>query len=127
MKKSLGIVILIIAVIIILSFGVYEIIKGKQQHIENMPVVNQEYNDLNEYKNIDENEKEEENEEFVKYTFYELRVKYNLTEQEINEVLRISRDYFQNKSYEIYVKGDKFEYQNSTIVVKDNELMIAIK
>ena len=38
----------------------------------------------------------EENEGFVKYTFYELRVKYNLNEQEVNQVLKISKDYFQN-------------------------------
>ena len=54
--------------------------------------------------------KEEENEGFVKYTFYELRVKYNLTEQEANEVLKISKDYFQNKGYKVYFTGETFEY-----------------
>lgn len=71
--------------------------------------------------------KEQENAEFVKYTFYELRVKYNLTEQEANEVLRVSKDYFQNKGYKVYFTGDRFEYQNANRMVQDNELMVAIK
>lgn len=71
--------------------------------------------------------KEEENEQFVKYTFYELRVKYNLTEREANEVLKISKDYFQNKGYKVYFTGERFEYQNANRMVQDNELMIAIK
>ncbi len=71
--------------------------------------------------------KEEQNEQFVKYTFYELRVKYNLTEQEANEVLKISKDYFQNKGYKVYFTEERFEYQNANRMVQDNELMIAIK
>ncbi len=71
--------------------------------------------------------KEEENEEFVKYTFYELRVKYNLTEQEVNQVLKISKDYFENKGYKVYFTGARFEYQNASRMVQDNELMIAIR
>lgn len=71
--------------------------------------------------------KEEENEEFVKYTFYELRVKYNLTEQEVNQVLKISKDYFENKGYKVYFTGARFVYQNANRMVQDNELMIAIK
>lgn len=71
--------------------------------------------------------KEQENAEFVKYTFYELRVKYNLTEQETNEVLRVSKDYFQNKGYKVYFTGDRFEYQNANRMVQDNELMVAMK
>ena len=69
----------------------------------------------------------EENEGFVKYTFYELRVKYNLNEQEVNQVLKISKDYFQNKGYKVYFTGEIFEYQNANRMVQDNELMIAIR
>ena len=31
------------------------------------------------------NEKVNENENFIRYTFYELRIKYNLTEKEVDE------------------------------------------
>ncbi len=71
--------------------------------------------------------KEEENEGFVKYTFYELRIKYNLNEQEVNQVLKISKDYFENKGYKVFFTGETFEYQNTNMMVQDNELMIAIR
>lgn len=41
--------------------------------------------------------KEKENEDYIRYSYYELKVKDNLSEGEIDEVLRISRDYFETK------------------------------
>ena len=46
MKKILVIVILIITILIISVFGIYEIVKNKQQNIENIPVANQEHNEI---------------------------------------------------------------------------------
>lgn len=71
--------------------------------------------------------KEQENENYIRYSFYELKVKNNLTEKEIDEVLRISRDYFENKGYKVYFTNATFEYQNARRKVESNELMIAIK
>ena len=69
----------------------------------------------------------EENEGFVRYTFFELRVKYNLSEKETEEFLQINKNYFNNKNYKIYLTGENFEYQNMMRKVQDNELLIAIK
>lgn len=71
--------------------------------------------------------KENENENYIRYSYYELKVKYNLNEKEIDEVLRISRDYFENKGYKVYFTNAEFEYQNTRRKVESNELMIAIK
>ena len=71
--------------------------------------------------------KVKENNNFIQYTFYELRVKNNLSENEVDEFLRINKDYFENKGYNVYFTGAKFEYNNAKITVQDNELMIAIK
>ena len=51
--------------------------------------------------------KEKENEDYIRYSYYELKVKNNLTEEEIDEVLKISRNYFENKGYnvECIIKG----------------------
>lgn len=35
--------------------------------------------------------KEKENEDYIRYSYYELKVKDNLSEEEIDEVLRISK------------------------------------
>lgn len=71
--------------------------------------------------------KVDENSEFIRYTFYELRVKNDLSEEDIEEFLDINKDYFENKGYKVYFTGDTYEYNNENKVVEQNELMIAIK
>lgn len=72
-------------------------------------------------------EKEKENSNYIRYSFYELRVKNNLSEKEIDEFLRINKDYFENKGYKVYFTGAKFVYNDANMTVQSNELMIAIK
>ena len=48
-------------------------------------------------------------------------------EKENDEVLRISRDYFENKGYKVYFTNAEFEYQNAKRKVEINEYMIAFK
>ena len=71
--------------------------------------------------------KELENSEYIRYTFYELRVKYNRSEKEVDEILEINKNYFENKGYNVYFTGARFVYQNANRLVQPNELMIAIK
>ncbi len=73
------------------------------------------------------NLKEKENENYIRYSYYELKIKNNLNEKEIDEVLRVSRDYFENNGYKVYFTNAEFEYQNIRRKVEVNELMIAIK
>ena len=49
----------------------------------------------------DINKKIAENEEFVRYTFFELKVRHNLSEDEIDEVLRLARNKFENLGYRV--------------------------
>ena len=71
--------------------------------------------------------KEKEKEKYIRYSYYELKVKNNLSEKEIDEILRISRDYFENKGYKVYFTNAEFEYQNAKRKVEINEYMIAFK
>ena len=71
--------------------------------------------------------KVEENSEFIRYTFYELKVKNNLSEEDIEEFLDINKDYFENKGYKVYFTGDTYNYNNEERKVEQNELMIVIK
>lgn len=48
-------------------------------------------------KYIDKKLKESKDENYIRYTFYELRIKNNLTEEEIDRFLEINKDYFENK------------------------------
>lgn len=69
----------------------------------------------------------EENENYIRYTFYELRIKNNLSEEDLEVFLKINKDYFENKGYNVYFTGTKFTYENANRMVQPNELMIAIK
>lgn len=68
-----------------------------------------------------------ENPNYIIYTFYELRVKYNLSEANTDRFLFLIRIKLENEGYNVYFTGAKFEYNNARMIVQDNEMMIAIK
>ena len=72
-------------------------------------------------------EKMNENDDFLKYTFYELRVKYNLSEQETYRFLELIRMKLLNENYQVYFTDAKFEYKEQKITVGNNELIVAVK
>lgn len=72
-------------------------------------------------------EKLDENEEILTFTFYELRVKNNLSEYDVNRLLELAKIRLENIGYNIYFTGMEFTYKNVIRAVNDNELMIAIK
>lgn len=71
--------------------------------------------------------KEQENSEFIRYSYYELKIKNNLTDEEIDRFLKINRDYFENHNYKVYFTGARYEYKGAFQNVQANELMIAFK
>lgn len=73
------------------------------------------------------NYKMSQNENEIRYTFYELRVKNNLSEEDIDEFLRLNKIRLENLGYKVYFTGAKFVYKNSNRTVQTNEYMIAIK
>lgn len=72
-------------------------------------------------------ENESQNKNYIEYSYYELKIKANLSEKQIDEVLRVSRDYFENHNYKVYFTGARYEYKGAFQNVQANELMIAIK
>lgn len=68
-----------------------------------------------------------ENEEYVRITFYDLRVKNNLTIEEVENFIELERNKFENMGYKVYITDDKYEYKQAKMTVQLNEIMIAIK
>lgn len=64
---------------------------------------------------------------FIRYTFYELRVKINLTEEELYHFLRLIKIKLENLGYKVYFTGDKYIFNETNKQVEENELLIAIK
>ena len=74
---------------------------------------------INSKMNINQNE--------IIFTFYELRVKHNLTEEQTDEFLALCKTRLENLDYRVFFTGAKFTYQNANRTVQDNEFMIAIR
>ena len=68
-----------------------------------------------------------ENEKFIKYTFFELRVKENLSEEEMYYFISLANTRLKNLGYSTYRTGQKYFYNYKEQYVKENELLIAIK
>ena len=67
------------------------------------------------------------NENFIRFTYYELRVKNNLSEKDTDEFIKLSRTYLENKGYEVYIGNARYSYNNANQNVQPNELLIAFK
>ena len=63
----------------------------------------------------------------IVYTYYELKIKNNLNDDEIQRFLEINKDYFENNGYNVYFTGAKYSYNGANTIVQDNELMIVIR
>ncbi len=69
----------------------------------------------------------EQNSKRLIFTFYELRIKMDLTEPTVEKFLRLSETRLINLGYHTYRPGDVYEYQGKKQEVKDNELLVAVK
>lgn len=68
-----------------------------------------------------------ENEKFIEFSYYDLKIKFNLTEDEIQEFLRMAKNDLEINDYDVYFTGAKYRYKNMTKMVESNKFMIAIK
>ncbi len=65
--------------------------------------------------------------QMVRYTYYELTVRLNLSEKGLDRFLRCSRIILEELDYKVYLTGERFRYKNANRIVEINEHMIAIK
>ncbi len=73
------------------------------------------------------NEKLNENDEYVRFTYYELKVKHNLNEVDIKMFLELAKNKFENMGYNVYFINDQYSYNGEIKTVEQNEFMVAIK
>ena len=67
------------------------------------------------------------NPNYIRYSFYELRVKYNLSEEDTAVFLNLSTIRLQNIGYRVYYTNQEYEYKGEKRIVTSNELLVAIK
>ena len=73
------------------------------------------------------NRKMDTNDEYIVFTFYELRVKANLSQEDTLLFLQLVAQKLLNLGYYVYKEKQEYEYYGEKRVVKPNELLIAFK
>ncbi len=68
-----------------------------------------------------------ENEDYIVCTFYDLRIRNNLSEGEVDRFLELAKIRLENMNYNVFFTTAKYTYQNVEKTVQDNEYMVAIK
>lgn len=104
----------------VVFFKIYDIMRTREgEHMEN----NINLNIIEDYLMS----KITENERILRCTFYEIRVRLNISENDEAEFLKFARIRLENLGYRVYFTGAKFTYENVNRTVQSNELIIAIK
>lgn len=73
------------------------------------------------------NRKINENENIIIFTFYELRIKCNLSKQDTEKFLELAKNKLEQNNYKTYLPGEMYIFNNRNNTVKENQLLIAVK
>jgi len=65
--------------------------------------------------------------DFIRCTFYEIRVKLGINENEVNDFLALAKNKLENNGYDVFFTGAIFKFKGIQKKVEDNEMIIAIK
>lgn len=68
-----------------------------------------------------------ENVRYIRYSYFELRVKLNLSEEEAQTFVKLAKNKLENLNYKVYLKGERFVFEEANRIVEENEYLIAIK
>ena len=68
-----------------------------------------------------------EDENYLRFSFYEVRVKGKVEESEEKRFLELAKTKLNNMGYNVYLENDEFIYNDANMRVQPNELLIAIK
>lgn len=67
------------------------------------------------------------NDKIITVTFYELRIKEDLSKEDTFIFLQMSKQRLTNLGYKIYETGQRYVFEGKEKVVRSNVLFIAIK
>lgn len=67
-----------------------------------------------------------QNREIVKFSFYEVRMKLNLSEEDSITFLSLISQKLMNTGYLVYKTGEKYTFKGKIFKIQENELLVAI-
>ena len=69
----------------------------------------------------------DENENYIICEFFDLRIRNDLSEHEVDRFLELAKIRLENLNYQVYFTGAKYTLNGEKKVVQDNEYMVAVK
>ena len=73
------------------------------------------------------NTKIENNEQFIEFSFYELRIKCSLSKKDSELFIKLARNKLENSGYRTYLSGDFYIFNDKKYIVRENQLLVAVK
>jgi hypothetical protein len=77
--------------------------------------------------NIILDSKMSENSNFIRITYYEIKIKCNLNNEQCDEFIRLAKIKLENMNFKVYLQDEKYSYENASRTVQINEVLIAIR
>ncbi|NLC88319.1 MAG: hypothetical protein GX682_06130 [Clostridiaceae bacterium] len=68
-----------------------------------------------------------QNTDFIRYSYFEINVKYNFTEEDKRKFMFFIRNKLENMNYIMYIEGEKYIFNDKEYTVGTNESIIAIR
>lgn len=84
-------------------------------------------NDLKEIIDDLVNKKREQNDEYLRFSYYEVMVGKKVNSDQEDKFVELATIKLRNNGYRVYQKDEEFVYNNAHRRVEINELLIAIK
>ena len=66
------------------------------------------------------------NNDIVKFSYFELKIKMNMDEEDIDRFLKCSKIIFEDQGYQVYQLGENYNFNGEQRKVEDNEFLVAI-
>ena len=66
------------------------------------------------------------NNDIVKFSYFEIKIKMNMDEEDIDRFLKCSKIILEDQGYQVYLLGEKYYFEGEQRKVEDNEFLVAI-
>lgn len=66
------------------------------------------------------------NNDIVKFSYFEIKIKMNMDEEDIDRFLKCSKIILEDQGYQVYQLGEKYDFEGEQRKVEDNEFLVAI-
>ena len=64
---------------------------------------------------------------YIVFSYYDVRVRHNVSNDELQDFLEDAEEILEEKGYKVYFENEKYTYNGSNRIVQCSEVLVAIK